>query len=271
MPPAEQLVRSDAEAHYVNLLAYFKHLVWLTGAALTIVVIVGGYFFHSNLQDSLRDVRENAKSEAIRVATEESREAVGKAFEEEHVRKLVEEVAKGKIAAVTDQMIGEKVGPIADKTIEQRLTSKLQPIEENIVLIGKISEDEARIHMGSRSALVEVTGIAHNTRDVHVREFAESTLTATAKAYEEFWQNDIKRIAPSTALSQLDIGIKMSAPGAGQTKGLPDVVAAINQNQDLNIVAVAFLAFTELTGEHLKMFDFEAVQSWCAKHQGKCQ
>lgn len=78
--------------------------MWLTGGALGIVVLVGGYLFHSNLQDSLREASENAKREATRVATEESKRAVATAFDEKNVKELVEKVAKEKVNAVTDKM-----------------------------------------------------------------------------------------------------------------------------------------------------------------------
>lgn len=94
--------------------------MWLTGIALGIVVVVGGYLFHSNLQDNLRDVKDNAS----RTAIDESRDAVRKAFDEEHVKKLVEDIAKEKIGAVTDQMVADKVNAIADKMIQERLASK---------------------------------------------------------------------------------------------------------------------------------------------------
>jgi hypothetical protein len=94
-PTSRQVAMSDAEALYTSLLAYFKHLVWLTGGALTVVVLVGGYLFHSNLQDSLRDIRHDAKAEASRVATEESGKAVKTAFDEKNVKELIEKSREG--------------------------------------------------------------------------------------------------------------------------------------------------------------------------------
>lgn len=270
-PITPQAPQSNAEAHYENLLAYFKHLLWLTGGALGVVVLVGGYLFHSNLQDSLRDAGENAKREATRVATEESREAVKKAFDEEHVKQLVEDVAKEKINTVTDTMIGEKVGPIADKMIERQLASKLQPIEQSIVLIGRISECEARIHLGYRSSLFELMDIVHGAHDPYVREFAKTTLASTTKGYEDFWTDSVKQTGTNSALGLLSA--RWAKPGQPQPTGplLANVVNVINKNDDLNTVTLAFLSFRELTREQVKMFDFAAVKSWCAKNQQKCQ
>jgi hypothetical protein len=75
IPIEEQLLierlKSELEvatSHYTELLEYFKHLVWLTGGALTIVLLVGGYIFHSNLQDTLKNIREDATKVAIEEA-----------------------------------------------------------------------------------------------------------------------------------------------------------------------------------------------------------
>lgn len=268
-PISPQVARTDAETHYENLLAFFKHLVWLTGGALGVVVLVGGYLFHSNLQDSLRDAGENAKAEAARVAKEESEKAVTTAFDEEHVKELVEQVAREKVNAVTDKMVEEKVASIADKMIEQRLASKLQPTAERIVLIGRISECEARIHTGFRSALVELAGIANTTHDPTALQFAKSTLASTSAGYDTFWQEDMKRFQGAKPLNFLQM--QLSRPGTSPpAQNLHDVVQLIDTDQDLNTVAIAFIAFRDLTSEKVKMFDFAAVKAWCAGHRGQC-
>jgi hypothetical protein len=52
---------------------------------------------------------------------------------------------------------------------------------------------------------------------------------------------------------------------------LHDVVQIIDQNSDLNNVAVAFIAFRQLSGENVKMFDLAAVTSWCSRNKPKCE
>jgi len=253
----------DAEKHYRELLSFFKNLVWVAGG---LFVIAGGLFY-----SNLRDIRKDAKDEAIRVATDESRDAVKKAFEEEHVKKLVEDVAKEKISAVTDEMVAQKVNAIADNVVEQHLTSKIQPIEESIVLIGRVSELETRIHGGSRVSLIDLMGIARDAHDKYVREFAQATLNTTTKNYEDFWADSVKQTGTNSAQGLLSG--RWAKPGQPQPTGTPlaNVVYAIRNNDDLNVVTLAFLSFRELTGEKVKMFDFSAVNSWCDKHQGQCK
>jgi hypothetical protein len=144
-PAALQPSFGDAELHYRELVAYFKHLVWLTGGALGLVILVAGYLFHSNLQDSLRDVRQDARGEATRVATEEAEKGVKTVLSGTNMSELVQRVAREGVAeAVTGEMVDAKVGPIADRMIEQRVTSTLQPIEQRLVLVGRVAECEAR-------------------------------------------------------------------------------------------------------------------------------
>ena len=239
---------SDSETHFKNLLDYFKHLVWLTTGAVGIIVAVASYFLFSNL----RDVRQDAKEQATRVATDEAKTAVKNAFDEKNINDLILKAAK------------EKVGTVSDKIIEEQLNSKLRPIEDRMVLIGRISEGEARIHMGSRSALVEIINIVNTTHDSATLNFARSTLVTTSEGYDAFWQADRKRFQ-GKPLDYLAMHI------AGRPQNLHDVVAAIEIDQDLNAVAVGFIVFREITGEMVKMFDFAAVKSWCTKNQDRCR
>jgi hypothetical protein len=243
-----------AKTHYIELLGYFKHLVWVTGGALTIIVVVGGYVFHSNLQDTLKDIKANA----TQLATTEAKNRVSEAFEEKNIKAEIADVAK------------DKIGKVTDKMIEQQLTSKLQPIQQRIILIGRISECEARIHAGFRSGLKELTTILDGVTDPDVRQFAQSTLTNTSEGYDTFWQPPMKGRLPIDS-------VRMAVEQPGQqvdevVKDLGGVVRVINKNQNLNTVAVAIIAFREMTGyKDVKMFDFKAVNAWCTGHEPQCK
>jgi hypothetical protein len=254
-PTSPQLSFVDAEVHYRELIAFFKHLVWITGVALGLIVLVGGYIFRSNLQDTLHD----AEQKATKTVSDTVDTRVNQAFEDKNINARIEAAAKDKIGTITDRMI------------EQQLTSKLQPIEQRILLIGRISECEARIHAGFRSAWEELVGIAGSTRDPTALQFAKSTLVSTSEGYDTYWQAEMK---PHVGMKPLDF-LKMQqfqarGPGERQASNLRDVVQVIHDDQNLNLVAIAFIAFRDLSGEKVKMFDFAAVKSWCAKNQPKC-
>jgi hypothetical protein len=246
---------SDAENHFKSLLEYFKHLVWLTSAAVGIIVAVASYFLFSNL----RDVRKEAKEEATRVATDEAKLAVKNAFDEKNINDLILRAAK------------DKVGTVTDKMIEEQLTTNLRPVEDRILLIGHISECEARIHTGFRSALIELTGIVNTARDPTALRFAKSTLEITTDGYNTYWLSSMKE-AKAEGIKPLDfLSLHLPIQGRPQTPTLHDAIVLIDTNQDLNVVALAFIVFREITGENVKMFDFASVKAWCAKHQTECQ
>ena len=208
-PPPPPPVVTDAEAHYKSLLEYFKHLLWLTGIALLVVLGVGGYFLRSNVRDTLDDVRRDAHSQA----TNEVERRVSNAFDDKNINELVQKVARDKINAVTDAMIEQKVNQIADKMIEQQLRSSLQPIQQHILLIGRISECEARMHTGFRSGLSELTAILNQANDPDVKQFAQTTLSNTANGYESYWQTSLKSMLASNAKPIDIMRMQLQRPG----------------------------------------------------------
>ena len=249
-----------AKSHYGELLQYFKHLVWLTGGALGIVIFVGGYIFHTNLQDTLKDIKANA----TQLAATEAKNRVSEAFEEKNIKVEISDAAR------------DKIGKITDKMIEQQLTSKLQPIQQRIILIGRISECEARIHTGFRSGLTELKSIIHDTQDPSVREFAQSTWTTTSEGYDSYYKTSVMwqgiRTVPQQFMNYLN-QTRFAHNGATDVvSDLSGVVRVINQDQELNNVAAATLVFREMSEDrNIKMFDFDSVNSWCANHEPKCK
>ena len=243
---------SPSEVEYAHLLTYFKYLVTLSTIIIGVLIGVGGFLFHSNM----KDVREDAKQEATRVATSEAKAAVVEAFNEKNINAMILSAAQ------------QKVGTITDKMIEQQLTSKLRPVQDRIVLIGRISEDEARMRLGFRLALNDLINLIKNTNDPDVVRFGKSTLAITSEDFDTRLQDEMKRNGatgmPFLQRAAATIG-RPTAPA-----NLHDVVQIIDHDVDLNVVCIAFFAFRDLSGEHVKMFDFGSITSWCSQNQGKC-
>lgn len=269
-PPTQPLpppLPSGAEAEYKSLVSTFKNLVWVTGIGLsiitlaaTVLVAIGSYFFWANL----RDVRQDAREQAGHAATEEAHKKVSEAFEEKNLKAVIQQEAERQVKAVTD------------KVIEQQLSSKLQPIQDRIIIIGRISECEARIHTGFRSGLVELNTILREAKDPTVHQFALSTLTTTTEGYDSFWQASPQWQAaihwPQEQLMALLSQVRIAHGAMGSVSDLGGVVRVINEDQDLNNVAVATLIFRQITGDKgVKMFDFAAVNTWCASHEPQCK
>jgi hypothetical protein len=163
-------------------------------------------------------------------------------------------------------MIEEKVGPVADRMIEQRIDSRLQPIEQRITLMTRISDCETQIRFNSRDAYEELVRIVQNTRDPEVIRYGKKALDSINKNYDAAWQPTPSwKQKPLDFMKSLMIGNLKQPPS-----NLHDVVSVINDESDLSLVALGFIVFRDLTGEKVRMFDFAAVKSWCASHQPKC-
>jgi hypothetical protein len=243
-----------AGAEYRHVLSFFKYLVTLTTTAITILLAIGAFLFYSNL----REVREDAKQEATRVATVEARERVAIAFDEKNINAMILSAAE------------KKVGSITDRLIEQQLTAKLQPLQQRIALIGRISECEMRMRMGFRAGLDELNDVLGETRDLDILRFSRATLSTTTDDFETRLREDASRNSLKGMAMLQNVMLKQGRPQQSVASSLHDVVQLIRQETDLNIVALAFGAFRELTGENVKMFDFAAVTKWCSQNQGKC-
>jgi hypothetical protein len=244
------------QAEYTNLVGYFKHLVWLTGGFVTVMVAVAGFLFYSNL----KDIREDAKQEATRVATVESKAAVEKAFEEKNINDQIQKAAQQKIGAITDKMI------------EQQITPKLQPLQKRILMIGQITESQSRMRLGFRSGLDDLNTIISSTTDPDALQFAKNTLAITAEDFEVSWAETSSKAGGQTWFDFLKAYTnRPQTPGWKSPQTLGEVVGLVNTSKDLNVVALAFLAFRELTGEKVRMFDLRAVSNWCSSHQPKCK
>jgi hypothetical protein len=245
----------SAQSEYEHLLSYFKYLVTLTTIVVGLVIGVGAYLFHSNM----KDVRDDAKEEATRVATSQAKARITEAFDDKNINAMILAAAEKKIGTVTDQLI------------EHQLAEKLRPIQQRISLVGQISEKEMRMRMGFRSGFDELNGILKNTTDPDAVRFGRSTLAIVSQDYDARIGDDIKNSGGKAMQPLVTYMMNQHRPQQSWPSNLHDVVQIIRHDPDLNAVAGAFLAFRELTGASVKMFDFGEVEAWCSRNQPKCQ
>jgi len=100
VPPQATTAPLGAEAEYKSLLSLFKNLVWISGIGLSVItlaasglVAIGSYFFWANM----RDVRQDAKEQAERVAKDESQKRVTQAFDEKNIQAMILKAAQEKV------------------------------------------------------------------------------------------------------------------------------------------------------------------------------
>jgi hypothetical protein len=238
---------------YDRLFSYFRYLVAITIGSITIILTAAGIFFYSNL----RDVRADAKEEANRVATAEAKARVAEAFNEKNVNQMILQAAQ------------DKVGTVTDKLIQQQLESRLGPIQQKISFMGQISESDMRMRMGFRGGMDDLNRLLKSTNDPDVLKFANTTMTAVGQDYDTRMQENANRFGGQALFALQNTPVLAFA---GQSPAnLHDVVQVIAQNPELNTVATAFIAFRQISGENVKMFDSAAVTSWCSRNKPKCE
>jgi hypothetical protein len=206
----------------------------------------------------MKDVREDAKEEATRVATSESKLAVAQAFDEKNINAMILSAAQQKIETMTD------------KAIEQQLTTKLRPIQQRILLIGQVSESETRMRLGFRTGYNDLKAFT-KVSDPEVARFAKSTLETTGASFDTRFQEGVKLKGGKALPTLVGLMSNVGRPQQSLPSNLSMVVQLIREDSDLNLVAAAFLAFRELTGSEIKMFNFDGVNTWCSENQPKCQ
>jgi len=138
------------------------------------------------------------------------------------------------------------------------------------VLMGQIVEDESRMRLGFREGMDDLNRVIKSASDPDVVRFGKSTLAITSEDYDSRLQEDIKRAGLSGLPGlQRAVGFQHGA-SAKVPNDLHDVVQIIQHDTNLNVVGAGFLTFRDLSGEPVKMFDFESITSWCSQNQGKC-
>jgi hypothetical protein len=253
--PSPSNQTSSSQLEYQSLLSYFKYLVTLSGIFVAVAIGIGSYMFHS----SMKDVREDAKQEATRVATAEARTRVTEAFEEKNINDLILSAAR------------DKVGTITDKLISQQLTSKLGPLQQRISLLGQISENEMRMRMGFRDGLDELKKLIKGTNDPDVLRFGRNTLVTTSEDYETRVRESSQRQEIKGPQMLQNYLLSQHRPQQSVPSDLRNLIPFLRNESDLNAVAAGFAAFRDFTGENVKMFDFDSITAWCSRNQPKCQ
>src|SRR5262249_13402121 len=155
--------------------------------------------------------------------------------------------------------------------INQQLVSKLSPIEQRITLLAEISDSDARMRMGFRDGLDNLNKLLATTRDPDVVRFGRSILTVIRQDYETRIKESGVRLGLNGLQLLQQYMINQHRPQESWPSDLRAVVQLIRHESDLNAVSGAFVAFRDLTGSKVEMFDFDAVLRWCSQNQTKCQ
>jgi hypothetical protein len=132
MPP-QPTSRPPSEAEYTHLISFFKYLVTVTLAALTIIISAGAVFFYRSMSDVKNDARasiENttkaADAEILKIQTGASEIA-----RTEAQKSIDDAFTKGNVQAMIERTARERVNTAVDQEIKKNLASRRPRVPGN--------------------------------------------------------------------------------------------------------------------------------------------
>jgi hypothetical protein len=277
-------LKSEEQRHYDSLIRFFKYLVTLTIAAITIVVGVVMFLTFQNMSDARQEVTKSLTEikTDVKDATEKSLRSFDKLQIQvrEEVKNFKEET-RGYALNETKLRVAEafeenKIKQLIEITAEERLKEKLEAIvEEQLIIIKQRVENQMKIfpdivlavdkiRNGKRAGLYQLDSLRLFSKDPLIRDLANDTYREKARDYEEFWweYSKSKSLKDYRDIFRIDTSITVN----DTILLLQSLITLIQTDQELNNVAYAICVFNNLTGQNIEMFDFEKINVWARKN-----
>jgi len=125
-----------------------------------------------------------------------------------------------------------------------------------------------RMRIGFRDALDELTKRYKESDDANIRRTERILLDSIAADYEDRWS---AKSAASGGAQQALSAYAVLVAHKQVPISVANLVKAIREEKDLEMVCGAFLVLRQSTGVHFPMFDVEAVGKWCQENSSKCR
>lgn len=175
-----------------------------------------------------------------------------------NIRKIIEETAQTKLYARLDYLLDKQIKEAEDI------------LEEHILIVPQLISATDRIRVGSRPALVYLDSIRRHATRESVRDLAETMYDLKREDYYNAYSSRIdtalyvtmrmtaeKPLFPHPLLMEISDNYKEWQDPAKPKKILNKLVDIIRNDNDLNMVAIAFLIIDKWYGIELELFDFE--------------
>jgi citrate lyase gamma subunit len=258
--PSETPKTDQAKIEYDRLIAYFKLLVWITGALFGLVIAAAGILLFkstADIQTQLSATRDAAtqqiatiKTSAQDTAKSEAQKAIDAAFEKQNVQRVIETAAQ------------RKVDMAVEASVQRNLGARIEAFRNLVNEIGEISNHGAQLRLGFRSGLDYLLKTRDETSDPTVKAYASSTVKLIAADYEKgetMFRSDI-----------LDDPNRFFLAAAPTPRQLMAVIKNPGEVYSARMTAWAFLDMKKRVGWDVPMFDIPAAEKWCAQHKPKC-
>jgi len=293
-PKKETTEITEEQRHYQNMISYFKWALGFTGSMMVLILTAAGILFFkdrtsfnadiksyldesksqikemtsdakitlkdtkeessrlnyslkSDAEQSIRYIREDAKSLALSEATKQ----VNDAFREKNIQKTIEEAAQKEITT----------------SVNERVFNKLK-------LLPNIFLALVRITNGQRASFFYLDSIARFSKDPYYQAISDSIVNSKRDEYDY----NIDDIFCIEMIHYLDltsdgmfpmevnnfVGQENLKPDSSETKCrklFDDAIEDLKYNPNLNHLAFDFKVLRFITGEEIRMFDFDRIKT----------
>lgn len=265
---------SENEIHYNSLISFFKHLVWVTLGALSIVSVTAGVLLYQDRQEmrnDLNDVKDLAeqaiinttdsannqiyeiRSSAERIALNEARLQVKEVFQKYSIKAIADSAAKEIVLKSIRNELKKEVGLALDS------------IKHDLTNLGNISDAALRMRIGLKSGLIDLQKAINTYEDDYLRNMANNLYADICEDYDRINTQFLKRDYPDS----LEIIESNNIDFNFQTMNteISNLIEIINNNEWLNQISVAFVTLRVKTGIHFEMFNIDQVNDWWLKNK----
>jgi hypothetical protein len=148
-------------------------------------------------------------------------------------------------------------------------------LQGDIKFLGQINDAGAYLRVGGRPGLDKLLELQENAPNESMRLAAKSMLETIGKNYEEqFVRRTAEDKEPDFVQSYLSehvAELKGFSESEKRAHLIPILIKDIRTSEDLFGITTAFVALRKLTNQSFRVFDMNAINSWCAEHASQCK
>lgn len=251
----------QAKIEYDRLTSFFKYLVTVVAAAITLLLSAGVYLLGRSIGDikseansAIAAAAQKTASELVKVREEardialgEARRHVQAAFEEANVTLMVEQAAQ------------RRVGSVIDRQIKQEVAKTVLQLQNEIAEIGEVANLAMQARVGKRRGLDNLAKVARNAKTERGRQAAGLMHDSIIADYRESY--DLLGDSP----------LEAPKPNPETLRRIAYLVQQIRTDQNLDNISMYFDELMRTTGVRFKILDFEALENWCKTQKHACK
>jgi F0F1-type ATP synthase membrane subunit b/b' len=306
----ESPVKSEEEKHYQYIISFFKFVLQISLVLLTIFIGAGSYLFYKDRgqfnddiraylkesRDQIKEMTNDAKT-TVKETKDESNQLSNnlKSDAEKNIQYIREDARTLALAEATKQVneaFKEKNIQISiQEAAEREITSSVRDmVFDKLRLLPNVMLALDRIRAGDKISFLYLDSLATNCKEPFIKSISDSIVSSKREEYDIDGSDEFHCLQDIRISDLLASGIetvlafniyndelKKNKPDSSENycrKLFNETKEDLNMNNNLNHIAYDFKVFRFLTGEKIKMFDFQRAKSLKyiegIKHPYKC-